>query len=98
MKEITIPRDSVEYVRAPVTADVDLGMGVEISIRYGTAAHVWLPATWVGTLGPSRTARTTTQVTFSAALYPKPAYTVYVRLTDTPEVPIIEAGTIKITA
>lgn len=95
---ISIPRDSVEYVTTPVTADVDLDMTVAISIRFGTAAHVWLPAEWVGTLGTTRTARTTSVVTFSAAAYPKSQYKVYVKLTDSPEVPLISAGDLKITA
>jgi len=95
---IQIPRDSVEYITTPVTADIDLDMTVAISIRYGTTAHVWLPAEWVGTLGTTRTARTTSVVTFSAAAYPKASYKVYTRLTDSPEAPIISAGDLKITA
>lgn len=98
MADIRIPRGSIEYVKTPVTADVSLTMTVAISIRANGAAHTWLAAEWTGTAGTTRTARTTTEVTFSTANYPLNTYTVYVKLTDTPEAPIIEAGKITITA
>ena len=87
----TIPRGSIEYVTATVTADVDLTMPAEISVSRGTAS-TWLPATWVGEVGKTRTLRTTDVIDFSEVDYPAGTYTVRVRLTDSPEVPVIRAG------
>jgi hypothetical protein len=100
MGNIEIPRGSVEYLHTPVTSDVTLAdvMVVAIAVgRTGTETYTWLPATWEGTAGTTRTARTTSAVTLSAASYPLRKYTIYVKLTDTPEAPIIDAGTLTIT-
>jgi hypothetical protein len=90
-----IPRGSTEYVEATVTIDVTLDMTVELALTRGNNDHTWLPATWEGDPGTTRTARTTVPVTFDDD-YPHTAYTLYARLTDTPEEPIIRAGTIYI--
>lgn len=96
-REIEIPRGSAEYVKAVVTADVNLSMTVEMALTKTGAAHTWLPAEWTGSVGLTRTARTTAAQTFSTANYPASSYQVYVRLTDTPELPIVKAGTVKVT-
>lgn len=95
---ITVPRGSEEYVKARVVADVtlDVTVGVEISLSTGNpAAHVWLPAVWTGTESTTRIARTSSAVEFDET-YPDKTYSVYVRLTDSPEAPILRAGTLTI--
>jgi hypothetical protein len=94
--DVRIPQGSKEYVSATVTADVTLSaQTVEVAIRAGTqAAFVWLPAQWVGTSGTIRQCRTTSPVDFTA--YPKTAHEVYVRVTDSPEIPVLHAGTLTV--
>lgn len=90
-----IPRGSTEYVEATVTVDVPLDMTVELALTRGNNDHVWLPATWQGDVGTTRTARTTNPVTFDDD-YPRSAYSLFARLTDTPEEPIVRVGTVYI--
>jgi hypothetical protein len=95
---VTIPRGSVEYVKARVTADVTLDdtVGVAISLLpSGTSTHTWLAGEWTGTADTQRVARTSSAVTFDTA-YPGSTYSVYVKLTDSPESPILAAGTLKV--
>lgn len=92
--DIKLERDTQEYVKAEVTADVSLTMGVDISISRG-GVYVWQPGTWLGSAGTTRTVRTTSLVNFTVANFPKGVYTVHVRLNDT-EIPIIEVGRITI--
>lgn len=100
MTDIKIPQTSKEYVSATVTADVTLNaQTVEIAIRAGTeAAFTWLPAQWLGSAGTTRQCRTTNPVDFTAVAYPKTPYEVYVRVTDTPEIPLLHAGTLTVTS
>lgn len=100
-----IPRGSVDYVSGPVTA-ADAATGapivldtqvVKIALTQAGATHAWLPAGWVGTAGSTRTARTSTPVTFAGDEYPAGQYGVYVQVTDTAEIPIIRIGTIQVT-
>jgi hypothetical protein len=92
---ISIPRGSVEYVEATLVADVSLDMGVEIALGRGSETKTWLPAVWAGDSGTTRTARTASPVEFDDT-YPRSAYSLYVRLTDTPEEPITRVGTVYI--
>lgn len=94
MTSIQFERDTQEYVKAEITADVSLTMGVDVSISRG-GAYSWQAGTWLGSAGTTRTVRTTAPVTFTVANFPKNSYTVHVRLTDT-EIPIIEVGRITI--
>lgn len=100
MTDVRIPQGSKEYVSATVTADVTLNaQTVEVAIRDGSqgAAFVWLPAQWVGPSGTTRQCRTTSPVDFTAVAYPTTPYEVYVRVTDSPEIPIVHAGTLLVT-
>ncbi len=86
----TYPLGTSEYVSVTVTSDVSLSaQPVTVSLDRGAT---WLPATWQGSAGTTRTARTTSPVTFAST----GLKTVLVKVTDTPEVPIIEAGRISV--
>lgn len=91
---LNIPRGSVEYVTGTLATDNDLtGATVEVRLtRDGTGA--WLPSTFDVA---SKAFSTANPVTFDAVTYPDLTYTVQVRLTDTPEVPIINVGRVTIT-
>lgn len=87
---LRLPQGTVEYVKTPVTASVSLdAQTVVISIDNKAT---WLPAVWTGDVGPVRTARTSNPVTFST----KGPMHVYVKVTDTPEIPIMNAGLIQV--
>lgn len=90
---------SVEYLTVTVTADVELvDQPIEISIDRG---ETWLPAVWQGDPGTTRKARTVAPVAFDAppASNMRPSsHTVWVRVTDNPEVPIVSAGSFQISA
>lgn len=93
--KLTIPRGSVEYVEATVTADLTLDMTIELSLSRGNT-HTWLPATWQGAAGTTRVAQTTSPITFGDD-YPYSSYSLYARLADAPEAPIIYIGPVLIT-
>lgn len=93
-ESVNYERDTLEYVKAEITSDVSLTMGVDISISRG-GVYAWQAGTWLGTAGTTRTVRTAAPVNFTLANFPKNSYTVHVRLTDT-EIPIIEVGNITI--
>lgn len=82
----------MEYLGVTVTANVVLdSQPVSIAFdRDGT----WHPATWIGVAGTTRTA----QVLVNDSIIPtsRSATSVYVRVTDNPEVPIIRAGQLEI--
>lgn len=97
------PRGTVEFVKAIVTANVTLTDAMPVSISISTGdngagyVHTWLPGTWEGVEGTKRTARTTSAVTFDVA-YPRGTYSLFVKLTDSPEIPLIDAGTVSVGA
>lgn len=92
---LSIPRGSIEYIESTIPSDVPLTMGVEMSLTRGGSDPVWLPAEWKGDPGTTRTARSSAPITFDDN-YPHAAYTLSVRLSDSPEIPIIRVGTIYI--
>ena len=92
---LNIPRGSIEYVTATITADVTLDMPAELSLSRGNL-HNWVPATWENTPAETRNLRTTNVITFGDA-YPHTSYTVMIRLADNPEAPLINAGSLYIT-
>lgn len=99
MGNASYSRGSVENVHCPVTADVDLEDSMTVAIAIGRTGetYTWLAGTWDGAVGTTRTAVTATPVTFSLAAYPRSLYSVYVKVTDAPETPIIHAGQLTIT-
>jgi hypothetical protein len=78
---------TTEFVTFTVTADVELDtQTVAVSIDQGAT---WLPCTWTGdTPSTTRTARTTEPVEFTD----QASGTAFVRVTDDPEAPVIDAG------
>lgn len=77
-------RTSTEYLAVSVTADVTLSsQTVQISVDNQTT---WLTATWVGSTGTTRTARVLLQPNVNMPTAGKRP--VFVRLTDSPEVPV----------
>lgn len=97
-RKMAIPRGSKEYINAVITSDVTLSMAVAIAVtQKNSSTHTWLPAGWIGSAGTTRTAQTTDPVEFTAAAYPKTEYRVYAKLTDSPEVPIIDCGALNLT-
>jgi hypothetical protein len=96
MATVSRPAESKEYVEASVTADVELGAQVvEFAILAGAPVDgtTWTAGAWIGTAGTTRTARIL--VGQGGTLDPGPGnYTVFVRVTDTPEIPVIPAGSL----
>lgn len=81
-------RGTIEYLDVVLTADVVLTGTVEISFDRET----WTAASWQGDPATTRTARIlldTTNLTGQG-------YTVFVRLTDNAEIPIIDAGALQL--
>lgn len=85
---------SHEYLTVTVTSDVELGaQPVAISIDRGVT---WLPATWQGSYGTTRKARTTDPVPLDVGGGSERQIPVLVKVTDTPEIPLMRAGHITI--
>jgi hypothetical protein len=82
-------KGSVEYLDIAVTADAELTGTVEFSTDRGTT---WETAGWIGSVGVSRTAR----LLLDTGDYEEDTYPVWVRLSDTPEVPIVDAGALTV--
>jgi hypothetical protein len=96
LDRIEIQAGSIEYLQATVTADVTLDNTVAVALSLtplSTGAHDWKPAGWIGTAGTTRVAQTTDPLTYVAG-----NYTVFVKLTDTPEIPILAAYAVTVPA
>lgn len=99
MSTASIPAVSVEYVHVPITSDTTLDeQVVELAfIKTGTpsADTEWFAAEWEDTAALERTCRLLvgpgTGVVLAAG-----SWTVWVRVTDSVEVPVREAGRIRI--
>jgi hypothetical protein len=99
MSNRAIIQGTIEYLDVTVTADVNLTGVVELSFDQGTT---WTAAAWLGTAATTRTARllldtTATTGTPPVPLWPEGNYPVWVRLTDAPEIPIVSAGSLRVT-
>lgn len=93
---ITRNRASLEYLTVLVTADIELnGQPVDIA---ATDHHDqpgdddWVEATWIGATGNTRKA----QILVDDADLSVGPWSVWVRVTDSPEIPVIRAGTLVI--
>lgn len=84
-----IPATSVEYVKVPVTASVALSsLPVEMAVITGTADPAegdWQSASWDN--GYARL--------LVGPLTADTSYTVWVRVTSTPEIPVMQAGSLS---
>lgn len=79
----TITRGSTEYLRVTVTCDVQL---TSQSVAFSFDRSTWIPAEWEGSAGTTRTARA---LVSTSALPANRAPSLYVRVTDNPEIPVI---------
>lgn len=92
-KSVSIPRESVEYVRAVVTVDgVEVTAGVSMAVTAMSAR----PTSWTAAV----------VVDGHAALLVGPgtgnvlaagSYRVWAKVTDSPEVPVVDCGMVTIT-
>jgi hypothetical protein len=80
----------VEYLTVTVTADVTLDtQPVDISFD----RQVWVTAAWQGSSGTTRDAR----ALIDGTNVPAPGvWPVYVRITDSPETPVVYAGSVTV--
>ena len=90
MSTVTMPHGSVEYLKGTVTADHDLDtQPVEVAVT--ATSHPgdddWTVADWAGDIGTTREWRLLLDGSLDIG-----GYYVNVRLTDTPESPIVGAG------
>lgn len=85
------PSGTVEYLTVTVTADVELNTQ-PVDVSFDKAE--WLPAEWIGVVGTTRQARTTAPVTFTATR--RDPRSVWVRVTDVDESPILLAGSVTV--
>jgi len=100
--ELEMPRGSVDFVGATVTEvnGLDLNQAtIKMAVTASGSDHTWLAAQWDGAQwtdedGTHRKVRTSSPVTFAVDATTS-SYTIYVQLTDSPEVPILRAGVIK---
>lgn len=86
----TLHRGTVEYLEALVTCDMELDTQ---PVAFSFDRETWHTAEWIGSAGLIRTARL-----LVGDMVPLPTRSgpLYVRITNTPEIPIIWAGTLRI--
>lgn len=92
MSDIVVIQGSTEYLYADVTSNIELDTQT-VEMAYATtidAVSAWTTAAWQGTAGTERTARAL--FTFADA----GNFHVFVRITDNPEIPILDAGNLKV--
>lgn len=97
-------RDSVEYLEFSLAErdgkDIS-GDVVQVAVfPRGTSPTTWLPCTYIGptTLNGAAATRwrTSTEITWSLANYPLESYQTQAKVTDTPESPRTDLGTLYI--
>lgn len=82
---------TTEYVAATITSSVTLDAQV-VEFRFGPSAG-WITGAWTGTAATQRQAR----VLINSGNIPAAGtYDLYVRVTDSPEIPIVNAGRITV--
>lgn len=91
---VQIPSTSVEYLHIPVTGDYTTSMPVFIAVVTADSEPVsadWKTAAWDGTDAKILIGAGTTLVLAEGL------YGAWVKITATPEVPVIFAGAVRIT-
>lgn len=92
-RSVSIPRESVEYVRAVVTVDgVEVTAGVSVAITAATAR----PSSWTAAVVVDGHAAVLVGPGTGNALAPG-TYRVWAKVTDSPEVPVVDCGLVTIT-
>lgn len=91
MATVKMERESEEYLRVSVTASVTLSFQpVELAITSGAERpSTWMPGEWEGEPASTRIARV--EPGWAIGLAPG-TYVVWARVTDAPEIPVINAG------
>jgi hypothetical protein len=90
MSQRTIIRGSIEYLEVTVTCDFTLNTQ---PVEFSFDQTVWRTATWQGSAGTTRTARLLLDSSNTPA---GRSATIWVRITDDPEIPILDAGRLNI--
>lgn len=83
-------RGSTEFLDVEVTASVQLDDDTPVAFSFDNRV-TWLEAAWEGSPATTRTA----SLLVDDELLGTKSTTVYVRITDNPEVPIVNAGTVS---
>lgn len=99
MPNISRPAESTEYVEATITSDVTLNtQPVEFAILTSAPvdATTWTAGAWVGSAATTRVARILVGPDAGALDPGVGRYRVYVRVDDTPEKPVIDAGSLHL--
>lgn len=99
-----IPRETVEKLETVITADIDpTGDTVEFAFAINPARPTtWVAGTWTSTYASGRATATTPTIgaTDSGAdieLAPSTTYRAFVRVTDSPEIPVRKCGAVHLT-
>lgn len=92
MSDVEMVTGSVEYLHVDVTCDVVLDQQpVEIGLGSTVDKATWTSAAWEGDAGTTRTCRILLDGSLAAS-----KYNVFVKIHDTPEIPIVRAGVLRI--
>lgn len=84
---------TIEFLSVQVSANITLDVQlVELSIDKGAT---WLPCNWQGAASTARTARTDSPIEMVADEQ-NTVYPVWVRVTDSPEIPLMVAGSFSV--
>lgn len=95
----TIPSTSIEYLHAPVTGTFTTGMTVHMAIVIADSEPTsgdWKTAAWDGADGDAD-AKILIGTGSSIGALTEGLYGVWVKITATPEIPVIYTGRIRIT-
>lgn len=88
----TFKQGTEEYIAAEVSGNVTLGaQTVTVHVK-----GLNLAAEWTGSPGTTRQCRTASEVEFDAETWPDGLYPLAVKYVDTPEIPLIDAGYIRV--
>lgn len=101
---LNLPRETIEKLETDITADTDpTGLTVSFAfVESGTRPSTFTAGTWDGafTAGKATAVTPTIGLTGSAATVKLAADTIwhaYVKVADSPEIPVRACGTIKLT-
>jgi hypothetical protein len=100
---LTISAASTEYRRIPVSVIADNGSAlnpIALTVAVGFSSDADPPDSYTTAAWVTDTSGTDTvykaQVLVTAGTLTRGVYTAYVKITDNPEIPVIEAGLLKV--